>query len=72
MDASEIATKAKLLIKNNKKKLCEQFASLKQYPPVKDPSAYFMAVHLAQGRRNIQNPLYNNYSKNLRNVKLYG
>lgn len=38
-----VANKAREFIKTHKKELCEKFANLKDYPPVKNPSAYFMA-----------------------------
>lgn len=50
MDASEIAEKAKQFIKDHKKELCEHFASSKLYPPVKSPSAYFMAGSPGAGK----------------------
>jgi len=50
MDTSEIAAKAKLFIKNNKKELCEHFASMEKYPAVKNPSAYFMAGSPGAGK----------------------
>ncbi len=50
MDTSAIAAKAKKFIKENKKDLCEHFANLKQYPPVKNPSTYFMAGSPGAGK----------------------
>jgi UDP-N-acetylglucosamine kinase len=50
MDSSEIAAKAKLFIKDNKKEFCEHFASFEKYPPVKNPSAYFMAGSPGAGK----------------------
>lgn len=50
MDASEIAAKAKRFIKDNKRALCEHFASLEQYPSVRNPSAYFMAGSPGAGK----------------------
>ena len=41
--SSQIAAKAREFIKTNKAKLCRKFASLEEYPPVENPSAYFMA-----------------------------
>ena len=38
-----IADKARDYIKTHKKELCEKFANLKDYPPISNPSAYFMA-----------------------------
>jgi len=50
MDTSEIAAKAKQFIKDNRKELCEHFASFKKYPPVMNPSAYFMAGSPGAGK----------------------
>lgn len=45
-----VANKAREYIKTHKKELCEIFASLKDYPPVKNPSAYFMAGSPGAGK----------------------
>ena len=50
MQDSDIATKAKIFIKTNRKKLCDHFASQKLYPPVMNPSAYFMAGSPGAGK----------------------
>lgn len=51
MDSStQIAAKAKDYIKSNKAKLCQKFASLEDYPPVENPSAYFMAGSPGAGK----------------------
>lgn len=48
--SSQIAAKAREYIKANKLKLCQKFASLEDYPPVKNPSAYFMAGSPGAGK----------------------
>lgn len=45
-----IADKAREFIKTHKKELCEKFANLKNYPAVKNPSAYFMAGSPGAGK----------------------
>lgn len=45
-----IANKAREFIKAHKKELCEKFANLKNYPTVKNPSAYFMAGSPGAGK----------------------
>lgn len=46
----ELSQRAVAYIKENKKTLCENFASLREFPPVKDPSAYFMAGSPGAGK----------------------
>lgn len=48
--SSQIASKARNYIKANKLKLCQKFASLDEYPPVKNPTAYFMAGSPGAGK----------------------
>ena len=48
--SSQIASKARDYIKANKLKLCQKFASLEDYPPVENPSAYFMAGSPGAGK----------------------
>lgn len=45
-----IANKAREFIKAHKKELCEKFASIKDYPAVQNPSAYFMAGSPGAGK----------------------
>lgn len=46
----QIATKAREYIKSNKTQLCQKFADPKNYPPVENPSAYFMAGSPGAGK----------------------
>lgn len=48
--SQQIADKARDYIKTYKKELCERFAGLKDYPSVKNPSAYFMAGSPGAGK----------------------
>lgn len=50
MNSSQIAAKARDYIKTNKTKLCQKFARLKDYPPVENPSVYFMAGSPGAGK----------------------
>jgi predicted ABC-type ATPase len=45
-----IANKSREFIKTHKKELCEKFANLAEYPPIKNPSAYFMAGSPGAGK----------------------
>ncbi len=45
-----ISDDAKKYIKEYKKELCKKFASLEDYPPVENPSAYFMAGSPGAGK----------------------
>lgn len=50
MDTSDIAASARKYIKEHKKDLCVHFASKALFPPVENPSAYFMAGSPGAGK----------------------
>jgi UDP-N-acetylglucosamine kinase len=50
MDSSNVSEEACNYVKANRKLLCEQFASIKDYPSTKDPIAYFMAGSPGAGK----------------------
>jgi predicted ABC-type ATPase len=50
MEASGVVIQARSFIKEHKKELCERFASIELYPPVENPSAYFMAGSPGAGK----------------------
>lgn len=50
MDLSEVAIKARIFIKENRKDLCLYFANPSIYPPVINPSSYFMAGSPGAGK----------------------
>lgn len=50
MDEGDVENQAIQFIKQHKKELCEQFASIKTFPPIANPSAYFMAGSPGAGK----------------------
>ncbi len=50
ISSDKIAAEARDYIKEHKKELCEKFANLKNYPPIVNPSAYFMAGSPGAGK----------------------
>lgn len=64
MNVANISVQARAFIKENKKELCEKFASKSLYPPVINPSAYFMAGSPGAGKTEYSKSFIQQLEKN--------